>query len=316
MILRAFIGLFALTLVVAPALADVPSRLSAAVAFQTEGALNRFWLDNPSYGYVEAYFRIPADLADDVIFGVDQEWLDGTDDPYFGIPGGDWMGIVGLQRSGKVWVAAGTDETMDGEPSEERNWQVLPLGAEILPDEWYSILVLVDFSQRRYASVSVVGPNIDSTIDLSAYALDYPNYAAFDGRAMTHYVFSMRGEHLAADPDQSAKVFFDDLSAGYIYGTTWYPALEDSFEESPIAIPQLPFHFIFGEPASLSDVSDATWYLEREEALVMTVHDRNKGFARSGTKFIVCDADLNETDYFWWVFWDNIRWRWLFSLLP
>lgn len=307
------IGLIALILAV-PAAADVPSRLSAVVAFETHGALNEFWLDNPAFGYVEAHFRIPAHLADDVVFGVDQEWLDGVADPHFGVPGGDWMGFVGLQRTGTVWVAAGTDATMTGIPSTQRNWQFLQLGTEIIPDEWYKIRVLVNFAELSYAAVTIVGPNVDVTIDLSAYTLDYPNYAAFDGRAMTYYVWSLRSQGLADNPDQTARVFFDDVSAGYIYDDTEYPSIIDDFEETPIAMADLPFDFVLGEPARLSEVRDGTWYLERDEALVMSVDDKGTGFARSGRRFLVCDADLNNIEYGWWVYLWTLVWSWFFSL--
>jgi hypothetical protein len=75
--------------------------------------------------YIDAYVRFPPQTGDDVIFGIDQEFDDGVTRPAY-IKGGDWMGLVGLQRSGSVWVAKGTADTMNGKPSKARTWEITP----------------------------------------------------------------------------------------------------------------------------------------------------------------------------------------------
>ncbi|MDX1990726.1 MAG: hypothetical protein SFV17_28800, partial [Candidatus Obscuribacter sp.] len=73
------------------------ARLSGVVALIYKGAAVEDFLKRPTVSFVETYFRFMPDLPEDVIFGIDQEFIEGVQEPKF-IKGGDWMSFVGLQR--------------------------------------------------------------------------------------------------------------------------------------------------------------------------------------------------------------------------
>lgn len=106
------------------------SRLSAAVAIVSKGPGIEQFLQKPGGSYVQAYARFRSDMPDDVIMALDQEFLEGVSNPLY-VSGGDWMAFVGIQRSGAVWIAAGTAATMIGVPSKARNWQIMNLGTRL-----------------------------------------------------------------------------------------------------------------------------------------------------------------------------------------
>jgi hypothetical protein len=172
-------------LVASPALAKKSSRLSAIVSFLSNKPPINHWLENPvNHSSVQAYVLFPPNTGNVVIFGIDQEFLDGTHNPLF-IKGGDWMGLVGIQRTGIVWVARGTRNTMRGIPSKKRSWKIIPLGISLKPNTWYRMRTVIDFKSRRHVSFTINGPGIHRTLNLKAYTLDYPNYMPFDQRALT-----------------------------------------------------------------------------------------------------------------------------------
>lgn len=135
------------------------SRLSCAVALIFKGELIQRFLQKPGISYVETQFMIRPDFPSDVIFGVDQEFIEGTKSPLY-VKGGDWMSLVGLQRNGSIWIALGADETMQGIPSKERKWKILSLGEAIRPDVWYRIRCYSDFGSRSYNRLEVQGPGL------------------------------------------------------------------------------------------------------------------------------------------------------------
>ncbi len=106
------------------------SRLSCAVALMCEGEPIFQFLTQPGLALVQTYVRFDGDLPDDVIFGIEQKFLDGVDNP-FHLKGGDWMSFIGVQRNRAVWVAQGTDAMMKGEPGKERTWQIF---------EWFVVV--------------------------------------------------------------------------------------------------------------------------------------------------------------------------------
>ncbi|MEW5882498.1 MAG: hypothetical protein AB1761_18915 [Pseudomonadota bacterium] len=194
------------------------SRLSCAVALVYEGEPISQFLVQPGPSFVQAYVRFDSDLPDDVIFGIDQEFLDGVANP-FHLKGGDWMSFIGVQRSGAVWVAGGTDKTMNGTPSKERTWKIFDLGQPLMPNTWYRLRTEADFGTRRFRRFTVEGPGLARSLDLSDLKLDYPNYMPFSDRAMSFYVCAMRGRSLI-NPNAPFHgvpvVYFDDASGGPI----------------------------------------------------------------------------------------------------
>jgi hypothetical protein len=102
------------------------SRLSMAVAEVSTGPEVLFFLQKPGAGYVQTFVPFGPDMPDDVIMTLDQEFIDGVRSPFYA-SGGDWMALLGVQRSSLLWIAAGTDATMHGTPSTARNWQIISL---------------------------------------------------------------------------------------------------------------------------------------------------------------------------------------------
>ena len=65
------------------------SRLSCAVAVVWQGLQIESFLRKPGVSYVETQFLIKPDFASDVIFGVDQEFIEGIKSPLY-VKGGDY----------------------------------------------------------------------------------------------------------------------------------------------------------------------------------------------------------------------------------
>lgn len=281
----------------------VEGRLSSIVAFDRQGSDIRKFLAAPKRSVVEAYVRFPEELAEDVIFGIDQEFLEGTARPRRQ-KGGDWMGLTGVQRGGALWIAVGTDATAKGKPSTSRTWKVLSLGQSLRPNTWYRIRNVVDFENGRFVSFAIDGPGISKRVDLGAYRLDYPGYAPFDGRAMTYYVWCMRGRSMARDANAPAIVFFDDVQAGILEGSNeaqFKVTFRDDFEGLSGAFPKQPVTFSGGAVSSsiaLANYAEKKWYLEADQARLRPVA---VPFARSGNTAVACDATLQDIDYQQWL---------------
>ncbi len=261
------------------------SRLSSAVALVSDDPVMAVFLQKPGISYVQAYMRFGADFPDDVIIALDQEFIEGINDPLF-VKGGDWMSFVGVQRSGAVWVATGTDATMRGEPSKERAWKILDLKTRLEPDIWYKMRIEADFGKRHYVSFSITGQGIDQTLDLSEHKLDYPNFMPFDKRSMSYYVVAMRGRDMMKTKGTSL-VYFDDMEAGVAQtGSPFQTVFSDGFEaQKTVGAQPVTAPTIF-----LEGYNQKHWYLERDEALVTI---EQQAFARSGAAVAAVSASLD-----------------------
>lgn len=260
------------------------SRLSAAVAIVSDGVVAQAFLQKPGPGYVQAYARFEADLPDDVLFGIDHEFIEGVGKPLW-VSGGDWMSCVVIQRTGAVWVATGTAETMKGKPSGERSWKILDLGAKLQPNAWYLLRCEADFGARQFRRFSVKGPGVDKSFDLSGLSLDYPNMIPFSDRAMSYYVAAMRGRGMAKGSGKPV-VYFDDVEGGSIGPDGRDRKLFASgFEEGqPIGAQPVTSPVI-----KLNGYRQGRWYLERDESIF---HAERRPFARSGSFVGIADANL------------------------
>ena len=260
------------------------SRLSMAVAAVSSLPSVAPFLQKPGAGYVQAYVRFAPDMPDDVIMTLDQEFIDGVRSP-FHASGGDWMALVGVQRSGLLWVAAGTSATMHGIPSTARNWQIKSLGTRLQPNVWYLLRTQADFGTLHFKSFTISGPGINKTIDLSNYTLDYPNYMPFNSRMMTYYVGAMRSANMAKQIGTPV-AYFDDVSGG----TFWpngsdHPLFANGFEWQS-AVPAQPLTPL---PIKVGGYLQGLWYLERAESLFTIQH---VPFAHSGSAVGVAKASL------------------------
>ncbi len=278
------------------------SRLSMAVAAVSSGsppapvwrapAISRTtasstapFLQKPGAAYVQAYVRFGSGMPDDVIMTLDQEFIDGVSSPFY-VLGGDWMALVGIQRSGLLWVAAGTDATMHGVPSTARNWQIKSLGARLQPNVWYLLRTEADFGSRHFKRFIISGPGINKTIDLSNYTLDYPNFMPFSTRMMTFYVGAMRSANMATQPGTPI-AYFDDVSGGTFWPDGSDHQLFANGFETQSAVTAQP---ILSLPINVGGYAQGHWYLERAESL-FTI--QKAPFAHSGSSVGVANASLN-----------------------
>lgn len=261
------------------------SRLSCAVAVVWQGLQIESFLRQPGVSYVETQFLIKPDFASDVIFGVDQEFIEGTKSPLY-VKGGDWMSLVGLQRNGTIWVAEGTNDTMSGKPSKERKWKILSLGQSFKSDIWYRMRCYADFGSRTYQRLEISGPGLHKSFDLRGTMVDYPNYMPFDNRAMSYYTFAMRSRAMMK-PGESGEacVYFDDMKGGVVAGGVELDVLAHDFESQvtvdaqPLTLPTI----------LLAKYQQGHLYKERDEAKYQILQEP---WAHSGRHVGVADAGL------------------------
>ncbi len=257
------------------------SRLSAAVAFVHSNAAVGDFLAQPGTGYVEAWFSFPDTLAEDVWFGIDQELIEGVDQPR-SFPGADWMGLIAVNRNGQIGTPVGSAASHAGEPDDAQEWVIQDLGVSLAPDTWYRLRGEVDFGSLTFSRASLSGPGVDAEVDLTGLLLSYPNYIPFDKPFMSDYVFSLRAAEFAQPG--STVVYFDDLQAeietlsGPVVVFSDGFETQTQFEDIPVSLPVSP----------LDEVTEFRWYKEREEALIGSTNNRQ----RSGNFSLACDATL------------------------
>lgn len=257
-------------------------RLSGTVLFIHSSPSVQDWLEEPKKTFVQAYFMFPTDFASDIIFGIDQEFIEGVDDP-IRFPGADWMALVGLTRTGMLNIPVGTDESLNGTPSDASVWEIIDLDIKLQPNTWYLMRETADFQSRRFESFTLTGPNVNITIDLSQYYVDYPNYIPIDNRSLTYYVYAIRMPPYVQPG--STSIYFDDVTAGIETNDGYEIILFEGFElqkdipDLPITLPVTP----------LSDIQELYWYKENEDAMVQITGNT----VRSGEYSCLCNATLD-----------------------
>ncbi len=260
------------------------SRLSATVALVHSADEVQAFLQQPGTGYVEAYFNFPATLADDVWFGIDQELIEGVEAPRT-FEGADWMGLIAVNRIGQLGTPVGSAASHAGAPDDAMNWEIQDLGVTLEPDTWYRLRGEVDFDTLTFSSMSLEGPGVNVSVDLSGLLLSYPNYIPFDRPFLTYYVFALRAREFAGPG--STVVFFDDVQGSIETAGGEVVVFQDGFESQssfvdiPVALPVIP----------LDGVTEFLWYKEREEAVLNVTNQ----VQRTGNFAIACDATLEVT---------------------
>ena len=261
----------------------IESRLSASVALVHSDPAVQAFLQAPGSGWVEAWFSFPDTLAEDVWFGIDQELIEGVDQPRT-FAGADWMGLIAVNRSGQLGTPVGSAQSHAGAPDDALDWVIQDLGVTLQPDTWYRLRGEVDFGTRTFTRMELEGPGVNASADLTGLLLSYPNYIPFDDPFMTYYVFSLRAAEFAGPG--TTVVYFDDVEGGIETASGPVTVFTDGFENQsvfediPVALPVIP----------LANVTEFLWYKEREEALIRTTNTRQ----RSGNFSMICDATLIE----------------------
>ena len=82
---------------------------SAAVAFSYSAEPLSAFFQNPDRAYVSGYFYFEEEMAEDIIFGLDLEWTEGTENPVH-FPGTGWMSLAGVSCSGIQYFPVGSPE--------------------------------------------------------------------------------------------------------------------------------------------------------------------------------------------------------------
>jgi hypothetical protein len=266
-----------------PANAEVrQSRLSAAVAFLYKGTPIQQFLQRPTVAYMQAYVIFGEGMPDDVIMVIDQEFLEGVSNPLY-VSGGDWMSYVGVQRSGALWVAAGTDTTMAGW-SRSPNWQIFDLHYRLQPNTWYLLSLVSDFGTRHFKSFTISGGGFFKTVDLSAVYLAYPNYIPFDGRSMIYIVAAGRGNSMTGG---TPVAYFDNVESGISSSNGIFrPLFRNGFDNQTTIGPQPALTV----PIPLSAYQQGKWYMEQPGALLSI---QASPIALSPPSVAVLDATLD-----------------------
>lgn len=256
-------------------------RLSGTVMFIHSSPVVQEWLQQPKNSYIQAYFLFPSDFASDIIFGIDQEMIEGIDDPIH-FPGADWMALIGLTRDGVLSIPIGTSDSLNGTPSDASVWEFIDLGVSLQPDTWYFMKEEANFKTRRFESFTLLGPDVNISIDLSDYYVDYPNYISIDNRSMTYYVYAIR---MAGDVQPgSTTIYFDDVDAGIETDSGYTVIMQDSFE-TQYTIPDIPITL---PVTHISQIKEGFWYKENENALLSVVDNH----VQSGSYSCRCNATL------------------------
>ena len=267
---------------------DQPNELmseinSATVSFAYENSVLKEFLLSPSEATISGYFYFEPELADDVIFGLDIEWLEGMNNP-LNFEGADWMALAGFNRKGILWFPIGSPQNREGIPTNTDLWEIRDIGAELSPNTWYKMTIRADFAAREFVSIELEGGGIDFEIDISAYPLEYPNYIPFDEPSLTFYTFALRSQEFSPDNDGGTKVYFDDIQGTINTSAGEELIFEDGFENQqnieviPVALPVSP----------LSEVREYFWYYENENAKIRITDQ----ISRTGQQAMECDADL------------------------
>ncbi|MBI4245283.1 MAG: hypothetical protein HY606_14430 [Planctomycetes bacterium] len=259
---------------------------SATVAFVYSNDKLQSFFQNPTRAYISGYFYFEDDLAADIIFGLDLEWMEGIDKPVH-FSGADWMCLAGISRYGVLSFPTGSPEDVKGKSTSPEKWATKDLKINLQPKKWYKMRIEADFSKLEFISFSVQGNGINITENISGNRLTYPNYVPFDRPSLSFYTFALRSKEFSPMNDGNAKIYFDDIEGGIYNGSDYDIIFSNGFEDQtkisivPVSLPVSP----------IQDISEKLWYHENEDAKIKItdVH------CRSGSKSILCDADLTKT---------------------
>ncbi len=291
--MKLYIPLLILTLISVMACQDAPDEVaepelmelinSALVAFAYSSNPLQQFFQQPTRAYISGYFYFEGDLAEDIIFGLDIEWLEGTENSIH-FAGADWMSLAGVTRNGLLYFPIGSPENLEGTPTSTEKWEVRDLGITLQPNQWYQMRIDADFAIREFLSVQITGEGLNVTEDISGYPLEYPNYIPFDKPSLTFYTFALRSREFAPENEGDTRVYFDDIQSGVFSNSGFEIVFQNDFEGQN-QIEDIPFTL----PISpLSDVTENFWYYENGDAKISI----SEQVSRSGAKAMLCNASL------------------------
>lgn len=260
--------------------------VSSPVAFSYSGSNTQTFFETPSKAYVSGYFYFEDDLADDIIFGLDIEFLEGLENP-IRFEGADWMSLAGFNRKGQLWFPVGLPENLEGTPTTTDEWIIKDFGVMLSPNTWYKMTIMCDFDALEFVSVRLQGNGLDKEISLDGYPLEYPNYAPFNKASLTAYTFALRGTEFAPTNAPGYMVYFDDIEMGIQTPEGTFETIFSNGFEQQRDVGEIP---ILDNPIPLETIPEDVWYLENENAKLRIT----EAYSRTGTYSLQCAADLSQ----------------------
>ena len=234
-------------------------RVSSTVSFSTDRTIPG-WLADPSEAAVEAYIRFPANLAENIWFGVNIEFVGGTENPTR-FAQEDFAALVLVTRDGLVALPRGTDSSHIGTPDGNDVWEPRTLDRKLAPETWHRIRLEADFGDLTFSRLVVESPGATTELDLSGLPLSYPNPIPVDGRALTWYVHAIA--NAPAEGGSGTAVLFDDAKGEVRRGGAWQTVYHESFDTPFETLPDVPFTF---PEMKLRNAVEGILYLENENA--------------------------------------------------
>ncbi len=237
---------------------QTPTTFSGILSALTTAVEIEQWMGAPGVSRMESQVRFSPDLPSDVVFGIDQEFLEGGLEPLRFV-GADWMAMAGVTRDGILSVRVGTEEEINGTPAVDSIWESFDLGVSLVPDTWYLLQLEVDFGTLEYISFTISGPGVNIVTDLSGLYVSFTEFLPSDVPALMMFVWAARSPMGPVHTEGLPVIRFDDVRAGFDVNNTTHWELDSSFEQQ---------NEIGNQPDSvngfeISNYAEGQWYLER-----------------------------------------------------
>lgn len=232
------------------------TRMSTMQAFVYQAPAVVTFLNSPAQVYVQGCMLFSTNFPSDAFAVLDESFLDGTTNPLYNSQG-NWDALIELQQNGNLWTASGP--TPGASPT-TATFQITYLGAPFQKGQWYLVRGIMNVNTRKFVSLQVKGPGINSTTDLSAYNVNWPSNFNVTSRAMTFSVGAFRSaayQASAGNPDMSPVVFWDNVSGG-IPGSPDQVLFQNKFDSQ--SGPLLSPFATLAANAQTSLATDSLWY--------------------------------------------------------
>lgn len=232
------------------------TRLSTMQAFVYSAPAVVAFLAAPGQAYIQGCVLFPTTFPSDGFAVLDESFLDGTVNPLYNSQG-DWDALIELQQNGNLWVASGP--TPGASPT-TATFQIINLGAAFQKGQWYLARLIANVNTRKFVSLQIKGPGINSTTDISAFNINWVQNFNVDKRSMIYAVGAYRSASFqasAANADGSPVVFWDRISAG-IPGSPDQVLFHSDFNGQPN--PLLSPFAIGSGPFTIASATDSLWY--------------------------------------------------------
>lgn len=232
------------------------TRFSTMQAFVYQAPAVVTFLNAPAQVYVQGCMLFSTNFPSDAFAVLDESFLDGTTNPLYNAQG-NWDALIELQQNGNLWTASGPTPTTSPTVA---TFQITYLGAPFQKGQWYLVRGIMNVNTRKFVSLQVKGPGINSTTDLSAYNVNWVSNFNVNNRAMTFSVGAYRSaayQASAGNPDMSPVVFWDNVSGG-IPGSPDQVLFRNAFDNQTGPLLS-PFATLAGN-AALTLATDSLWY--------------------------------------------------------